>query len=41
MRNKFKTELFQFCYEVASAEDPDLIEATKKLVAIIKLEYEQ
>ena len=40
MRNKFKTDLFGFCLELSKIEDPDLIEATKKLIAIIKLEYE-
>lgn len=40
MRNQFKTDLFSFCLEIAKADDPDLIEATKKLAAIIKHEYE-
>jgi len=40
MRNEFKTELFGFCLALVKAEDPDLIEATKKLIAIIQLEYE-
>ena len=41
MRNEFKNELYGFCLELALMDDPDLIEVTRRLVAIIDLEYEK
>lgn len=41
MRIGFKNELVEFVSEVIKSDKPDVIGATEKLIATIKLEYEQ